>query len=372
MHDWYENHRMLKLFSTAAQGVALVNAADAAADIFFNKPVVTAAARAEETPKLDIGGDLRTRWMYVEGTDGGDKRTVESRARLNLGYKLSDYLNLRVRGVAEHSTIPGFDHRFEKDKRQIFFIDRAFAEYLFGEDFCLTAGAFDNTFTGWMERDVPLVGAQAKFTTKNIPKMNRITAKLAYHIGQPWLDESDSGFWAFELEGEKALSKAWKFIGNVNYMHWFDLDPGFIRTNLRDGSGYASDFRLVNGGIKFVHDTIDIPFFKGPLSLYGNVMHNLGARKENDGFIVGVGAGGLNKPGDASIGFEYRYIEADAAVAGYAPKITPCTNMKKPFISCGYQIGENLALMGALAFPERLGRKGDAWEFGAVQLQYKF
>ncbi len=62
-HDWYQRHRAVRALATAAEGVALLSgsAADvAAAEIFFNKPVVAASvSQAEEKSPLDISGDAR-------------------------------------------------------------------------------------------------------------------------------------------------------------------------------------------------------------------------------------------------------------------------------------------------------------------------
>ena len=363
-HDWYENHRLVKTIATALEGCVMLNAsaADLAAETFFCQPAAVAQAnQTEEAPKLNVGGDFRTFGRYIDGTAGLDRRAVETRARLNLGYQPSDYLNIGVRIVAEYSTTPSFDHRLEDGKE--FFLDRAFADFKLNEELWLTLGAYDNAFTGWCDSDIPLVGAQLGYSKNNALKLDRIKAKLAYHMGQPWLDESDSNFWAFEAEGLKELTNDWDLFCNAGYQHWFGLDEGFIRTNARKGAGYASRFNTVNGKIKLVHGTENIPVFKGPVELYATGMHNFGATDKNNGLILGVGLGHLKNPGDSRLTLEYRYIEADAVNAGYTPKVTPCTDFKKPVIFLTHRLTDKTLVTVGYAFPGRIGN-GDNWNYG--------
>lgn len=371
--DWYQRHRVIRAFTTAAEGVALFNgsAADAAAVIFFNKPVAASVAQAEEQSPWDISGDVRTFGRYVKGTAGFDRRAVDARARLNLDYEPTDYLNLGARGVAEYSTHPPFDHRFVDDHYE-FYVDRAFADLKIDDQFRLMLGAYGNTLTGWHDADVPFVGGQLTYSKKDVSILDRFGAKLLYHGGQPWLDESESKLLAIELEGGKALTGAWSVAGNLNYMHWFDMDRDFIRTNLREGSRYANDFRIANAGVKFINGEVDVPVFGSPLALYAKGMHNFGASQENDGYILGFSLGSLKEAGDSSFCFEFRHIEADAVNAGYAPKVTPFSNFNKYVVIAGYQLTKNTSLMGAFAFPEGISDNRGSWVYGAFGLCYKF
>ncbi len=372
VRDWYGRHKVISAFATAAGGVAMLNAADAAAEIFFNAPVAAAAvAQTGEQSPLTVSGDVRTCGRYVEDTAGFDKRTVDARARLNLDYEPADNMKFGVRGVAEYSTHPPFDHRFLDDHYE-FFIDRAFADMEINDQIRLLLGAFGNTLTGWYDKDVPLVGGQLTYSGEGASILDRTKARLVYHGGQPWLDESDSKLWAIELEGEKELTDAWKVTGNLNYVNWFGLDDGFVRTNKMEGSGYANDFWIVNAGARFVNSGVDVPVFGSPLSLYVTGMHNLGASDDNSGYIIGIGLGGLKKPGDSCMSLEYKRVEADAAHAGYAPKVTPFTNFTAPVLSVGHRLGENTSLLWGFALPVGIDDNRGAWEYGVLSLQYEF
>ena len=125
---------------------------------------------------------------------------------------------------------PPFDHRFI-DVPYKFFVDRALADFSNDEHFSFVVGAFDNTLMGWHDKDVPIVGGQLSYSDEDVSVLDNFGAKLLYHCGQPWLDESDSKLIAFELEGGKKLAGDWTVVGNMNYMHWFDMDPDFNRTN---------------------------------------------------------------------------------------------------------------------------------------------
>ena len=56
-----------------------------------------------------------------------------------------------------------------------------------------------------MERSVPIVGGQVEFDAKDVLSLDQLAAKAAYHVGQPWIDESDTGLYLVELSGTKSL-----------------------------------------------------------------------------------------------------------------------------------------------------------------------
>ena len=316
---------------------------------------------SQHSEKLTVGGDLRTIFRDLEDTPTyTDKTALEERARLTLDYGVDDF-HFVMRGVAEHSTLPAFSHRFLKNG-ELLFIDRAYAKYS-----GLTLGASDNTLAGWFDRDIPLVGAQAEYPVKNKLSLDKLAMKIAWHIGQPWLDEANSGFLAVQLEGGKKLAGNLDLSFILNYTDWTELDAGFIRTNAKNGADYASDFNILNENIKLSYNTKNIPIFKGPLTIYETAMYNLGAETDNSGLIVGVSVGN-----DLRFGIEGRYIiERDAAYAGYASEITPMTNFNQLVIAISKKVTDNLSISTSLGLPQRIG-PDEGWAYGEVIAELKF
>jgi hypothetical protein len=373
-HDWYQRHKVIRAFATAAEGASLLSGgtADAeAAKIFCNGPVAASAAKTEK-PKLDITGDFSAYYRFVDGTAGKDFGEFDSWARVNLGYQAADGVNLGARGVAGYSTFPTFYPHVFDDEGSEFFIDRAFANIRFGEHLCLDVGGIPNKLTGWHDKDIPLVGGQITYSDDGGSLLDSFMTRIVYHCGQPWLHESDSKLAAIELEGGKKLAGDWSFVGNLNYMHWMRPDADFIETNLRDGSGFASDFRIINAGARLVNSGADVPVFGPPLVMYGKGMYNTGASDENIGGIFGLSVGRLKDPGDTLLAFEYRYIPADAALASYGSKVTPKTNFELPGVAVRHKCKNNMIVGFDFAVPGGISDRRGHWKYGAFYVTYQF
>jgi hypothetical protein len=320
-----------------------------------------AHAKSADSHEFSIGGDLTLSGRLLEGApNNADKESIGGIARLNLGYSLNDFLKLGVRPVAEFQSAPAFDHRFIEDHHELH-VDRAFANLKINEKLNATFGAFSNEYTGWMDRDIPIIGSQIDYSQKDILSLDKLAAKFAYHIGQPWLDEANSGLWVVEFEGQKKLGDNYSLIASVNYMDWYELDNEFIRTNRKSGSDYASDFKVINAGIRLIDNTDVAPIVGGTVELYAKAMHNFGADEENNGIIGGVKFGHLKEPGDAYFKVEGRYIERDATLASLAPKYTSNTGFNQLVLAGGYRIDENTTANICLGLPRNIheaqGRK---------------
>ncbi len=91
-------------------------------------------------------------------------------------------------------------------------------------------------------------------------------------------------------------------------------------------------------------------------------MYNLGAETDNSGLIVGVSVGN-----DFRFGIEVRYIERDAAYAGYASEITPMTNFNQLVIAISKKVTNNLSINTSLGLPQRIG-PNEGWAYGEVSV----
>jgi len=305
--------------------------------------------------KIDFNlyGDFRAIQRYLRNRFYGaeDLDISDMRFRLFADADVGEDLSLGVRGGYEVSTVPNFDQRLQ-DGSEVY-IDRAFLDYALANGVRLQLGAFGNTFTGWMDRDVPLVGGQLDFDLGQGLGFD-LAGKLGYHVGQPWLDEADASMLGVELSGARDLSEDVKLCLAVNYLDFLSHDPDFIRTNARENGDYASDFNIVNAQAKLNWDTDRVPVFKGPVSLYAHGMYNLGADSDNLGVRVGVCLGGLKEQGDMMLKAELRHIEPDATSGAYAPKCTPCTNFDQLVFVGGYKITDNLSIIPIIGLPRRL------------------
>ena len=370
VHEWYQKHRLVKAVTTALESAALLAAPGCAANPFSNTPV-PAAVRAVERSPIDISMDSRIVRRGVYNTQGFDRKNVDTRTRFNIGYKHSDALSGVIRLVGEGSTHPPFDHRFTKDHYE-FHADRLYGNLKTGDRTELTAGAFPNPLTGLFDVDIPTVGGKLEYKDAGTELFDDASWLILYHTGQPWLNESNSEYVAFQWEGNKEINPAWSMNLKFNYVDYFGyMDRQFARTNRMIGGDYKSGFNIFNGGVRFVNNEVKASVFGSPLFIFANGMYNPGAKDENLGYFGGVGLGGLKKKGDAYICFEYFDVDADAAHAGNAQIITPFTNFTAPIFKGGYQLTDDLSLLGVFAFPTGKRDERGEWKYFLVGLVYK-
>lgn len=358
-------------------GISAIGILAVADNIFFNEPIIsTVQAQEKDSSKFVLNGDIRAAGRSLNDTPfNQDYSAADSRIRLDFTYTPNDIFSINLRGVAEHSTEPAFDHRL--NDKQEYSIDRSSINFKKGNIEVLV-GAYANTFTGWMDESIPFFGFQFQYSKKNLSSLDKLTLKLAKHYGQPsWIDESNTRVIAFEIDMEKALSDNTNVSISANYMHWGDpdTDKDFIRTNKKEGIGYASDFHIANLGGKLVVSTGD----KGPLTINTNAMYNFGAEDDNYGIMLGLSFGNLKEQGNFCLALLGRYIEADATIAAYVPKVTPNTNFSQLVIAGGYNIksdlfgeGNDLVLKVSQGFPKRIDGPDKGWLYTEISLNYNF
>ena len=315
-------------------------------------------ASAGET-EIDGEVDAIGRSLSNRFNGGDDIFSQRTKLILCADYNINEKLNLGIGGAAEWSSTPTLDSRLsDHDELSI---DRVFINYSTG-NLQAKFGAFDNTFSGWFERAIPVNGAQVKLEKSDVFGLGHVAIKLAYSMGQPWLHEADNGIYGVEITGEKTFSSV-KVNFAVNYMDFGK--PDIPKTNS------DKDFQIVNSELKFIYDSDGIPIFDGPLAMYAKMMHNLGAERNNDGMILGVQLGNLKEPGDMNLCFQYRHIQDDATLAAYAPRWTPATNFNQPFFVAGRKITDELTLKAFAAFPKRNHGPSERQRYFALELNYR-
>ncbi len=305
------------------------------------------AANAEITGEFNAG----TRAL-MNNPKFGNQAFADSRFRLNLDYSLGDKIRFGTSGFFDFSSKPGLDHNMGDGKETN--IDKAFMTYIPNKNLEFTLGSFDNCFTSWTEPDIPVFGAKAKISN------NDLYAKLVYNIGQKWLHQAKTGFYAAELGANIG-----SFSLNANYMHWINLDKNYIRTNSKKGDDYANKFHIAN---------ISAEYTKGPLTLSASGMHNFDAESLNNGIIIGLCLGQLEEKGDLCFAIYDVYIEADAAYAGFRPNKTPGPNVKASLFRGSYQITENGTLELTHGRPTRISGPlgGRKWKYYAIDFKQSF
>jgi len=299
---------------------------------------------------LSLDSSLRLRGYHVSNryNDADSFGTVDARVQSKLIYTPDDDLELGLRLAGEASSIPnlntGLSEGYEVG------VDRAYARWN-----GVTVGAFDNTFPGWMERSVPIVGGQVEFDAKDVLSLDQLAAKAAYHVGQPWIDESDTGLYLVELSGTKSLGDSVDIQVRLSYMKPTDLDENYIGANSKTESGeYAEDYDIINTETRLKFSDVNVPILEGPLQIYLKTMHNLSAEDDGHGVIGTVCLGKLGEPGDMLLLGEYRHIQQDATLAFLAPEHTSGSNFNQYVLALKRQQTENMKLFSALGLPKRL------------------
>lgn len=333
--------------------------------------IVTIETLAVEKPTtnksaIDITGGIiqANRWYYNKPNN--QESILINSVSTKLGFKTQPFTNLELGGsmILELSTTPTIEHTLQ-DHAQ-FSVDRAYMKTNLG-DYSLSMGEFDNTFVGYYERTIPLVGAQINYAVDTL--LGKFNAKGLIHLGQPLMQETDAHALAIELGTIKKLSNDISFSLNAGLMNYFDLDTDYIMSNSKSKNDFTTDFNIGNAEARL---NIDLESRFKILSFYALGIHNFAAEQDNVGFIGGVTLGKLQKSHDVMLDVNIKHIEKDATLAAMTPKYTPRTGFEhEPNISLSVRLMKNLDVKLQHSFTKNIGKSGSPMNTGLI-LDYKF
>lgn len=109
-----------------------------------------------------------------------------------------------------------------------------------------------------------------------------------------------------------SIGVAGLLIDNNNYLP--ANVPNVNVGNTTGGNGQLRNFNPIVVDGKFTYTLDKAPLYHGafPITVGGEFMHNPGAHDDNQGYSLGITLGKTGAKGTWSIGYEYRFLEADA------------------------------------------------------------
>lgn len=298
-----------------------------------------AITRASAAERLDVSGDLRLRYEFNTGdTRALDTAQASHRVRLRAANAFTPWLTLGGQMTTSDLKIS---------------LDQAYARFGHGK-LILHAGRIPNPFLRtdlvW-DADVSPHGVSATIGQSLGADASIKAAGLHFLI-----DESvagpDSSMLGAQLSLDALAGPLWEFQLAASYFDYSlssvaRAGAGALRSN-RAGPGgtYLSDFNLVDSLASVTYHGLGS---RWPVRLVGNVVTNLGANDENDGYGADLVIGRFSRSGDWRIGYGYSAADADAVLAAFSHDNTTIgANYVQHVLTIDYLARKKIVLNGTL------------------------
>ena len=348
-------------------------------------------AQAEEetlADRVQLSGDLRFRYEYIDKETSDTRDRMRIRVRLGVKGKVNDDLDIVVR-LASGSDDPISSNTTFGDgfARKAYSLDRGYLDWHpgFAEGLGVWFGKTKNPFAKvedlvW-DDDLNPEGIMAVYDV-DAGGLN-LFANAGFWYAEERKSDVDTTMAGLQLGGDMDFSERVGLMAAVGYYGWnntqgqtplFYEDDGFGNTTEDLGTEEEPDLRYVND-----YDVIDAMIKAGidtgllPVSLYAEYIQNTSATTDGDtGYLLGVTAGKTKDPGSFKVKYNYRDIEADASIGAFVDSdvFGGGTNGKGHELAATYQLAKNWQL-AATAFSSQLDPDGDDLDYQRFQLDLK-
>ncbi|OXU15112.1 putative porin [Sedimentisphaera salicampi] len=276
---------------------------------------------------LELSGDFRYRYENInaEGKDNRDRNRI--RARISLKAIITDQISYHMR-LASGSDDPtsanqSLDGGFaSKD----FWLDRAYMKWRPSESWELNLGKTSNPFFRpggsqllW-DSDVNPEGAAIKY------RGNLGEARIFANAGGMWVEENssdvDQDLFGMQAGFETKIGETGLLAG-AGYFDYGNVEGSKTFYTVNNSGGNST---FTDAGIeKYIYDynlfeafaEISLPT-EFPVTLFGDYVLNTASDVEEDtGWLAGVEFGRAKKKGDMVFSYNYRDVEADAAMSAF-------------------------------------------------------
>ncbi len=308
--------------------------------------ITSLVANPEWLQSIRLSGDLRMRFEHIHASDGlfPDRDRFRYRVRIGSQMALKDKFELGLRlssgepgrGTTSGDPISGNATFGQNASKKPIYLDLVYARY----NTTIADGVKGVTTLGKME--TPFVFAAPFFFDKDYTPEgfsqdffyrinNQHTLRGiagAFVINEYSLSSSDPYWWAAQLHLASKWSEKLTTGLGVGYFPVIagtvqtnrnalatDLVPDQQTGNTRDGIGNPIakfDPIYSEASVTYLMDTF--PLYKGacPITVSGDFFYNPGAKKNNEGYTVGMTLGKLEGRRTYEISYRYATIEADS------------------------------------------------------------
>jgi len=326
---------------------------------------------------VDIGGDLRYRHESIDSESSGrwgkGRHRHRIRARLGVDGRINDEWDVGFR-IASGSSDPSSTNQTLENgfSSKDIWLDLAYFNWhpAAREGLNIYGGKMKNPFYSagknqllW-DSDLNPEGIAA---THVMPFGEH--DKLFINGGAFWAEESasniDQSLWGVQAYLRHAFEKKRYLLAGAGYFDYgntkgqatlFDSTDSY--GNTVDASGlYVNDYDIVEGFAEY-----GLTVTGRPVAVFGNYIRNAAAdTSEDTGWLIGCRFNKAKKPGSWELGYNYRDLEADAAIGVFSDSdfIGGGTDGKGHQFGLKYQLVENLQAALTYFLNERGGGDDD-------------
>ncbi len=292
--------------------------------------------------KMTFYGDLRLRTdniSYEERFQKADRLQFRIRLRLGLDWKITDWATIGARAATgEGSPVSENQNLTDTFRKKPIQIDAAYVtlQLPHADWLKVTGGKMNNPI--WQPRfispliydlDVTPEGVAEQFTVKfGDNQQHRFFANLGQFAVKEFSSDSDDVYlFDFEAGTEWKVSRLTLTAAGGYYFTRHLANPGYkVGDSLNLGNttvisapgvtNYFADFKVAYARAETAWTISDKPFLGTPsvLTLGGEYLKNLADayKADTDGWSVQLVFGQARKKGQWQIGYQYKYLEADA------------------------------------------------------------
>lgn len=180
------------------------------------------------------------------------------------------------------------------------------------------------------------------------------TDRLFFNAGGFWVDENSSGADTSLWGAQTYITHQWGdsdyLLGGASYWDYGNLQgrsdlkstwssSSSFFGNTSSGGVYASDYDIFEAFGEYGFECAGMP-----MAVFGSWVHNLVASTNEDtGWLLGAKLNRAKEPGSWEFGYDYRELDADAIVGGFAESdfLESTTNSKGHRFGFKYQLAKN-------------------------------
>jgi hypothetical protein len=178
--------------------------------------------------------------------------------------------------------------------------------------------------------------------------------RLFFNGGGFWVDENSSGadtsLWGAQTYIKRDLGDSDYLLGGAGYLDYGNLQgrsdlkstwgSSDFFGNTSSGGLYASDYDIFEAFGEYGFKCVGMP-----MAVFGSWVQNLVASTSEDtGWLFGAKLNKAKDPGSWELSYDYRELDADAIVGGFAESdfLESTTNSKGHKFGFAYQVAKNL------------------------------
>ncbi|HNU31917.1 MAG TPA: putative porin [Sedimentisphaerales bacterium] len=362
-----------------------------------NNTAQTPAAEAKAAPaipawiqNIKISGDFRYRHELTDDeTKTADRNRDRLRARVYVSGKVNEEIDAMV-GLASGSDESATNTNQEETdafSSKPIWLDLAFFDYhpASVEGLHVLGGKIKQPyyFPGdsdlLFDTDVRPEGVAAIYN-KTLNETLEFFATVAGHYVQERSTEADTSLWVGQAgltctipqltDGAVTAGAGYFDYGNTQGEVALGTDDDNFRGNTSVDGTYESDFDIFQAFGEVACSLANQPF-----SVFGELLINTAAESDDDtGYLVGVGIGKCKAPKSWQVTYNYRDLEADAALAALTDSTIAGggTGVKGHKVSVGYQLAKNWNVALCYMMGERVRTETTDYDVFIFDLNFKF